>query len=679
MKMDLPCLGMAANNCRRALFFLYLFFPLALSAQQNPLHRRVTLDLNQVRLDDALFALGAAADFDFSYNTRVLPADSLVSVFATEASVRKVLNSLIGPGYVVKPLGNHLVIAPRAKTESLAATTSHWVEGYLIDAQTGEKVRFATVYAGPKSVGTTDSAGHYRINFQANTREVPISFSKRGFNDTVVVIRPDRSPALTVGIRPKPNYDIPLASREVSVVGDMVEPPFPLEDWFVSIEQQALAANLEDPIKTFPVQISLLPAIGTNRLLSGGMQNNLSINVLAGYSNGVRGLEVGGLANIDREDVLGCQVAGLANVVGGHVRGLQAAGLVNHVRGEFRGLQVAGLVNYNQGQVRGIQVAGLVNFSPQPVQGVQISGLVGYAFGDVTHFQVGGLVCYAKGNVGGCQIGGLASYAKGNVGGFQIGGLASYAQGNAGGLQIGGLVAWSGGEVRTLQVAGLASSVKGDVRGLQLSGISNRAKGDVHGFQLSGIANKAKVLHGLQVGLVNIADSSAGIQLGLVNIVRKGYRALEFSGNEVFQTHLVYKTGRRGFYNFMGGGYRFGPRTQALSYGVGMGTSFVSGPMSLGLELACYHVAESHFGFRQLNLLVPARIHAGIQLGRVEFFGGGGVTTQVTGAQNSAGEFRTQLAPRVFWRNDGQGTRVQAWIGWQAGLRIGLWPKGERF
>jgi hypothetical protein len=313
--------------------------------------------------------------------------------------------------------------------------------------------------------------------------------------------------------------------------------------------------------------------------------------------------------------------------------------------------------------VSGLQIAGLVNFTPRPVKGIQISGLMSYAQGDVEALQIGGLLNYARGRVGGFQVGGLGSYAQGEVGRFQIGGLVAVTGGNVGGFQIGGL----------------ATQARGDVGGFQLAGLANRASGDVRGFQMAGIYNRARTVNGIQIGLVNVADSSAGYQLGLVNVVRRGYSVLEMGGNEIFHAQVAYKAGRRSLHNYLTAAYRLGPRTQALAYGAGLGTGFRSGPMSLSLDLSCLHVAESHFGFMQLNLMLPARLSVGLNLGRWELYGGAATVMQVTGAQDRYGNFRTQIAPRTFWRHDSPHTRVQAWIGWQAGIRIGLWPSGLSF
>lgn len=656
MKHPLPSLARAANKALWTAAWLLLGLSLA-TAQTNPLNRKITLHLAGVQLDDALFAIGKAGKFDFSFNAGILPTDSVVRVDADAESVRRVLDRLIGAGYDVRNIGNHLLIAKRKPAPPISELPADLgLEGFLIDAMTGDRVRYATVHSDLRRNAMTDENGHFALTVPGSTREVALHFSKIGFHDTLVVVRPDRATSVTVGLRPFPNYNVPMASREVNIVGDRLPEPELMAEWFVSEEQRALAENLPGPVQVFPIQISLVPSIGTNRILSGGMVNNFSLNVLVGYANGLRGVEIGGLVNIDREDVSGVQVAGLVNAVGGKTTGVQIGGLVNLVRSDVNGVQIAGLANVNGADVTGLQIAGLVNYAPRPVRGAQISGLVSYALGDLKSIQISGLSSYAKGNVGGFQIGGLNSYAEGNVRSFQIGGLSSYAKGDVGGFQIGGL----------------SSYARGNVGGFQISGLSSFAKGDVKGFQISGLCNKAHHLKGIQIGLVNIADSSAGFQLGLININKKGYTALELAANETFQANLAYKAGRRAFYTILTGGWRNGPRTYAAHYGVGFGSMATFNHLRIGLELTCHQVWEERVGFNDLNLLIPARASVGIRIGRMELFGGTNASLHITDARTFGGDIRSEIGSRPFWGYDDGDVQLRAWLGWQAGIRFAL-------
>ncbi|UOQ68837.1 hypothetical protein [Hymenobacter volaticus] len=131
-----------------------------------------------------------------------------------------------------------------------------------------------------------------------------------------------------------------------------------------------------------PFQITLVSPLGMNGLHAGRTVNTVSLNLLAGYAAGVKGVELGGLLNVDLDSVQGLQAAGLGNLVGGPAQGAQLAGLTNITVGSVQGAQVAGLLNY-QGSAPHVaattQVAGLANVTPGKIQGVQVAGLLNVA------------------------------------------------------------------------------------------------------------------------------------------------------------------------------------------------------------------------------------------------------------------------------------------------------------
>jgi hypothetical protein len=113
--------------------------------------------------------------------------------------------------------------------------------------------------------------------------------------------------------------------------------------------------------------------------MSGQVVNNLSLNILGGYTGGVNGLELGGLFNLDKRNVQYLQAAGLFNVVGGNVKGLQAGGINNTVLGSVVGLQAGGISNFARQGLSGVQVAGVANMSHGDMKGLQVSGVFNYA------------------------------------------------------------------------------------------------------------------------------------------------------------------------------------------------------------------------------------------------------------------------------------------------------------
>ena len=196
----------------------------------------------------------------------------------------------------------------------------------------------------------------------------------------------------------------------------------------VNAQDQAL------PAKKMPAQLTFLFPLGTNGFNSPLVINNFSVNMLAGVSAGVKGVEVAGLGNFTKGDIRGLQAAGLANATTGSTKGLQLASLLNFNKGKVEGVQAAGLVNTSTNAIKGIQLAGLVNTSLKGVNGIQTAALVNFNNGHLKGLQTG-LTNISVKSTNGAQIG-LVNYTR-KLDGFQLG-LVNVADsvGKGGGLGL---------------------------------------------------------------------------------------------------------------------------------------------------------------------------------------------------------------------------------------------------
>lgn len=178
-------------------------------------------------------------------------------------------------------------------------------------------------------------------------------------------------------------------------------------------------------------QVTLFTPIGSNGQAYKECVNTISLNLLWGASAGLKGLEFGGIANLERHFVNGVQFAGVANLVRGPVTGAQFAQLLNVAGGDVIGGQFsgfmnmsdnlsgaagAGFMNINQ-DVTGFQGSGFMNIA-EDVKGVQASGFMNIAE-DINGAQVTDFMNIAE-DVKGAQVSGFMNIAK-NVNGTQIG------------------------------------------------------------------------------------------------------------------------------------------------------------------------------------------------------------------------------------------------------------------
>ncbi len=532
------------------LLMLIVVMPAMGQEQINHLKREISISLNEMELRYALPKIGEAGDFQFSYNAAIIQGDSLVHVEASQQPVEDILGDLLGSGISYKVLGNHVILLADhdKKLQKSDRQMEYNITGYIYDAITGEIISQASIYEiEGMFVSATNQEGYYSLKLPADQEKRVVSFSKSGYNDTLIVIRPSEQPLINIKLVPKPEQPVEPFLKGL---------PLP------SIHQRKLVAAMV-PGKAITAsenisvieerwfQISLLPFIGSNRLVTGLITNRISVNVFAGYAEGVRGLEVGSFLNIDRNDVKGVQLGGFGNIVGGDTYGVQTAGFFNVNGGSFNGLQAAGFSNLVMDTIRGVQLAGFSNALRGPMYGTQISGFANFTSQNVDGAQISGFTNIALGDIKVVQITGFINVGLKNVKVAQVAGFANVAL----------------GDVQAAQISGFANYCN-NVGGIQASGFTNIVSGTNNGIQVSGFLNFAKEVNGYQVSVFNISDTvSSGIPIGFLSFVRKGYYALEFTTDEFFRANISFKTGVRKFYNILTAGVN--DEWLKAGYGVG--------------------------------------------------------------------------------------------------------------
>ena len=658
-----------------------------LFAQKEILNRKISIEIKQERLDETLYQLGQKGNFHFSYNSELFKGDSLVDLKVKQKAVKNILDDLFDKKMQYRVVGDHVILQRKKEVIEIPEPKADiHLSGYIINARNGERIPYASVYESKKKNSTySDRNGHYKLIVPSGIGEVVMNVSKAGFQDTVLVFRPHGDQNITVGILPNPPKVEPIAYQ--SVGGLMATRPMeelPMVRFWVPEKQRNISRNFPIALENIPVQVSLVPSVSTNRLIGGAMTNHFSLNILAGYTNGVKGAEIGGLFNINRGDVKGVQIGGLGNINGGKNKGLQIAGLINHNRASVHGVQIGGLTNVARDSVKGVQIAGFnnvqygvlrgVQFSGfnniafENVEGLQIAGYANIALKDVKVSQIGGGVNYGR-NIGGVQIGGISNIARGAVNGAQIAGVSNYAE-RVNASQIAGIANISKDNVNGVQIAGIFN--KADTVRAQIAGIANIANGDINGGQISGLFNAGKVVKGTQIGLVNIADSVGGASIGFLSFVKKGYHKVEAGSMRNMPMTLAYKTGTRHFYNIfaVGKDLSLGFGDWGVAYGVG--TAFdISERVGGNVDIMAWHVNEDAIWTEDLNLVNSIAPNAVYKLNkRLELAAGPSFNVHVSTLKNEAGDFSSNLRFLRVYRNEMENVMVQMGFGYQASFRF---------
>ncbi len=471
-----------------AVSILLVVLPILGFSQSNFLTQKITLDIQKCSLEVALNEIEKAGHFRFSYDAGLIPAERQVEIKAKNLQIGTLLNNLLGKEIGSREIGSHVILVRRRSVshEKKSFPTIE-IKGIISDFESRAPLADATIFEiGNRKSAISGNNGQYKLTIPTGKKNWGLTFCKSGYEDTVIFISQIPEYKINVLLRPVQEQFTRLNSLQSGLISINYTDSLRVVNWLVPRTTTVNAQNLEVR-SSGTLQASVIPYLGTNGKVTGSITNRLSINLLAGYTGGLKGFEIGGLLNITRKEMSGVQVGGLFNIVGGRSRGLQIGGLFNFDLGKFQGVQAAGLFNYIPDTINGLQISLASNIAAKQSNCWQVSALFNLAMKDVRKAQVCGLVNYAH-NVDGIQFAGLLNIARNHNDGIQIAGIVNYAT-IVNGLQIG------------------------------LVNISNTVE--------------------------------RGLPIGLFSYVQEGYHVIEVSGNEIFLGNMAFKSGTETFYNFV--------------------------------------------------------------------------------------------------------------------------------
>lgn len=369
----------------------------------------ITIDFKGISLNDALIQLNELKQVKLSFNPDQITSTRQINESFENESLETILKKILGEQYELKYRGSYVIIQP--KKEEVKKKHTVKLSGAVKDADTGQQIKDVTVYeVNQLDAVLTDDRGHFDLTVKSKTDYLTLAISGENYQDTIIQVR-DIS-EMSVALKP-------ITKEKRSITDRFEIETKKLVQFFTPKESRKNARNVQMNEERF-FQLSLVPPLSTNGKLSGQVTNNLSVNLLAGYAYGVKGLELGGFYNIDRREMTGVQLGGFGNAVGGETHGVQLAGFLNTTKGYTNGVQAAGFLNVVTDDVKGVQASGFVNISKN-VEGVQATGYVNFATQELRGVQASGFVNYAK-SIKGVQATGFLNVTK-EVDGAQVTGF----------------------------------------------------------------------------------------------------------------------------------------------------------------------------------------------------------------------------------------------------------------
>ncbi|PBQ33445.1 hypothetical protein CNR22_17230 [Sphingobacteriaceae bacterium] len=581
-----------------------------------PLEREINLTVSNERFSDVLFKIQEQTGLIFSYNPSIISGIRPLSLQIKHKTVREALAMMLPKTIIYKSKNNYIILKEKPAEKNQNKTE---ISGYVIDKKTEKKVANVTIYdkESLQSV-TTDQYGFYSISVPATNEK--ISINKENYQDTILSLTDVKDNKIN-------NISIAPVTEEQRIQDSIVrrdrlkELGLYTSNIYKKFTGFINTINIRDTI-TRPIQVSLLPFIGTNHRLSGSVENKLSFNILGGFSKGTKGFEVGGLFNIDRENVVGCQVATIFNIVGDSMKGTQLAALFNITGNYMTGFQGAGLLNINNRDFKGVQAATLLNLNNRKAEGVSIAALMN-----------------------------ISNYVKG----VQVSFLGNVSD-TLNGVSLGGLFNVTEHAVKAVQAGFL---------------FNNQRTGTSY-VQVAGLFNTACYVKGIQIAPVNFADSASGVPIGFFSFVKKGVHQLELSSDELFLGNVSFRTGVPAFYNIFSIGF-WSPNTKSLSQlGYGVGSSFrIKNKLRGDVTLTMHHISKGGFYYGTNDLY---RAYCGIEYKfRKKFSVAAGPTFNLFMSDQLLPDYsvyETIMPSYLFSTTNSYDFNLKGWLGAKIALRF---------
>ena len=384
---------------------------------QSILDTEMSIDADQKPLGTILDLMEQKGNFRFAYYSKLVVKDSAVIIHSKQSTIKDVLDQLLGNKYEYKESKGFIILryAPLELAlvlEKNSVVGEHQVaNGYIMDVQTNKRIENASVYEKNALQSTlTDKEGFFELRLKNVPETIELTVAKENYKTITTIFLSE--------------VKIQMGSRKSN--SDYVDGDFSAVErtgigrFFISSKQKIQSLNLGGFISEVPVQASLIPGLSTRGMMNSQLNSSFSLNLLGGYTGGVRGLEMAGLYNINRMNVNALQMAGIFNIVGGTVNGVQLAGIYNNVFGDLNGLQMSGIHNSVKGSQNGLQITGIYNSVQKNSKGMQMASILNTVKGSQNGLQISAIYNAGSETVRGAQITGILNYAK-ELNGIQFG------------------------------------------------------------------------------------------------------------------------------------------------------------------------------------------------------------------------------------------------------------------
>jgi len=171
---------------------LFLLFSNYLVKAQSTLSRNISLNIDHQQLGSVLAIIEEKGGFKFSYNSNILPVDSLVSIHENNLNIAETLDKLLSHRFEYRQSGNFVIIryAPLELVllvnESVGNPELYTISGQVVDKRTNKPIEDASIYEKNLLVSEiTDGNGYFSMRLKNITQPISLTVSKENYKSTI--------------------------------------------------------------------------------------------------------------------------------------------------------------------------------------------------------------------------------------------------------------------------------------------------------------------------------------------------------------------------------------------------------------------------------------------------------------------------------------------------------------
>ena len=148
---------------------------------------KLTLNLENSTVADALKEIENHSDFYFLYSPRLIDVDRKVTVSAENEPIRNILTDILSADVEFKVFDKQIILTPKEKGSSFNIAALRKITGKVTDKDGAPVPGVYVMVVGTNNVGTTtDANGNYNLDFPANAKS--LTFSCVGMESQTIAV-----------------------------------------------------------------------------------------------------------------------------------------------------------------------------------------------------------------------------------------------------------------------------------------------------------------------------------------------------------------------------------------------------------------------------------------------------------------------------------------------------------